>query len=117
MGAYSGLLTTELDSHAIIAVAGTDCTIIAKSVNYADFTPLSEDLPVMKMVKIVDAMMAYYDPISQTTYLLVMRNVLSIPSMGHNLIPPFLVRKTGLALDETPKFQLDTPTIKKSCYC
>jgi hypothetical protein len=66
---------------------------------------------MMKMVEIVDAMMAYNDPISHTTYLLVMRNALSIPSMGHNVIPPFLIRKAGLALDETPKFQLDTPTI------
>jgi hypothetical protein len=40
-----------------------------------------------------------------------MRNALSIPSMGHNLIPPFLICEAGLALDEMPKFQLDTPTI------
>jgi hypothetical protein len=40
-----------------------------------------------------------------------MKNALSIPSMGHNLIPPFLIRKAGLALDEMPKFQLDTPMI------
>jgi hypothetical protein len=66
---------------------------------------------MMKMVEIVEAMMAYNDPISHTTYLLGMRNALSIPSMGHNLIPPFLIRKAGLALDETPKFQLDTPMI------
>ncbi len=111
MGAYSGLLATELDSHANMAVASADCTIIAKSGNYADVTPFSEDLPVMEMVEIFDAMMAYDDPISHTTYLLVMRNALSIPSMGHNLIPPFLIRKAGLALDETPKFQLDMPTI------
>jgi hypothetical protein len=111
MGAYSGLLATELDLHANMAVAGADCTIIAKSGNYADITPFSEDLPMMKMVEIFDAMMAYDDPISHTTYLLVMRNVLSIPSMGHNLILPFLICEAGLALDEMPKFQLDMPTI------
>ncbi len=111
MGAYSGLLSTELDSHANMAVASADCTIISKSGKYADVTPFLEDLPVMKMVEIVDDMMAYDDPISHTTYLLVMRNALSIPSMGHNLIPPFLIREAGLALDELPTFQLDTPTI------
>ncbi len=110
MGAYSGLLATELISN--MAVAGTYCTIIAKSGNYADVAPFLEDLPVMKMAEIVDAMMAYNDPISHTTYLLVIRNVLSIPSMvGHNLIPPFLIHKAGLALDAMTKFQLDTPTI------
>ncbi len=111
MGAYSGLLATELNSHANMAVAGADCTIIAKSRNYADNTSFSEDLPMMKMVEIVDAMMAYNDPISHTTYLLVMMNALSILSMGHNLIPPLLICKAGLALDEMPKFQLDMPTI------
>jgi hypothetical protein len=111
MGAYSGLLATELDSHANMAVAGTNCTIVAKSGNYADVTPFLEDLPMMKLVEIVDAMMAYDDPISHTTYLLIMRNALSIPSMGHNLIPLFLMRKAGLALDEAPKFQLDMPMI------
>ncbi len=65
----------------------------------------------MKMVEIVDAMMAYNDLIFHTTYLLVMRNALPIPSMRHNLIPPFLIRKAGVALDEMPKFQLDMPTI------
>jgi hypothetical protein len=111
MGAYSGLLATELNFHANMAVASADCTIIVKSGNYADVTPFLEDLPMMKTVEIVDAMMAYDDPISHTTYLLIMRNALSIPSMGHNLIPLFLIRKAGIALDETPKFQLDTPTI------
>ncbi len=111
MRAYSGLLATELNSHANMAVAGADCTIIAKSGNYADVTPFSEDLPVMKMVEIVHAMMAYDDPISHTPSLLVIRNALSIPSIGHILIPLFLICEAGLALDETPKFQHDMPRV------
>jgi hypothetical protein len=58
MGAYSGLLAIGLDSHANMAVAGSDCTIIAKSDNFADVTPFSADLPVLQMVEIGDAMMA-----------------------------------------------------------
>jgi hypothetical protein len=65
----------------------------------------------MKLVEIVDAMFAYDDPFTLTTYLLVMRNALHILSMHHNLIPPFLMREAGLLLDETPKFQLEMPTI------
>ena len=34
-----------------------------------------------------------------------MRNALLIPSMDHNLIPPFLVQEASLFLDETPMFQ------------
>ena len=111
MGAYSGLSATELHSHANMAVAGIDCTIISNSGTYADVAPFSTDLPVMKLVEIVDAMFAYDDPFTLTTYLLVMRNALHIPSMDHNLIPPFLMQEAGLLLDETPKFQLEIPTI------
>jgi hypothetical protein len=45
-----------------------------------------------------------------------MRNALLIPSMSHNLLPPFLILEASLFLDETPKFQstelsLDNHTI------
>ena len=105
VGSYGGQSVTELDSHANMAVAGRDCTIIAKSGHYASVTPFSADLPVMERVEIGDVAIAYDDPYSLETYLLVMRNVLLIPSMDHNLLPPFLVREASLFLDETPKFQ------------
>jgi hypothetical protein len=44
-------------------------------------------------------------------YILVMRNVLLIPTMSHNLPPLFLVCEVGLFLDETPKHQAVSPTI------
>ena len=59
----------------------------------------------MEKVEIGDVAIAYDDPISLVTYLLVMRNALLIPSMSHNLLPPFLIREASLFLDETPKFQ------------
>jgi hypothetical protein len=111
MDDYSGHQATELDSRANMAVAGRDCTIIASSECFANVTPFHKDLPAMEMVEIGDAMVAYDNPISQRTYLLVMRNALLIQSMDHNLIPPFLIREAGLLLDETPKHQLEHPTI------
>ena len=65
----------------------------------------------MEMVEIGDTMVAYDDPISQRTYLLVMRNALLIQSMDHNLIPLILICEAGLLLNETPKHQLEHPTI------
>jgi len=79
--------------------------IIAKSGHHANVTPFSSDLPVMEKVEIGDVAVAYDDPYLLETYLLVMRNVLLIPSMNHNLLPPFLVREASLFLDKTPKFQ------------
>ena len=59
----------------------------------------------MEKVEIGDVAIAYNDPFSRETFLLVMRNVLLIPSIDHNLLPPFLVQEALLFLDKTPKFQ------------
>jgi len=89
IGLYGCMLVTELDSHANMAVAGSNCTIIQRSGHYAKG----------------DVALAYNDPVTLKTYLLVIRNALLIPTMEHNLLPPFLIREASLFLDETPKFQ------------
>ena len=96
---------TELDSHANMAVAGKDCPMIAKSGQYANVTPFSDALTVMERVEIGDVVVAYNNPFSPETYLLIIRNVLLISSMDHNLLPMFLVWEALLFLDKTPKFQ------------
>ena len=107
---------TELDSHANMAVAGWGTTVIATTGRYATVTPFSGTLPAMDKVEIADVAMAFDDPLSTRTYILVMRNALYIPTMGHNLIPPFILREAGLWVDETPKFQLaDKATIDNHC--
>ena len=112
MGMYSGLSATKLDSHANnMAVARTEMTIIAHSGTFAILTPFSKDLPAMDMVEIGDPAMCFDDPILLVLYILVMKNVLLIPSMGHNLIPPFLIWEAGLILDKTPKHQTPFPSI------
>ena len=111
MGSYAALGATELDSHANMAVAGRNCTITATSGHYANITPFSSNLPTMDMVKIGDAAIAYDNPILHVISLLVMPNALMIPTMDHNLIPPFLLRGAGLYVDKTPKHQVANPTV------
>ena len=95
---------TELDSHANMRVAGCGTTLISTTGRHATVTPFSGTLPSMDKVEIVDVAMAFDDPITTRTFILIMRNALYIPSMGHNLIPPFILREAGLYVDETPKF-------------
>jgi hypothetical protein len=78
-------------------------------------TPFSSDLPVMERVEIVDAAVAYDDRYTRVTYILLMRNVLWIPLMDHNLLPPFLIREASLYLDETPKFQSNDLSLDNHC--
>ena len=103
MGDFGGQSATELDSHANMAVAGANLSIISKSGLIATVTPFSPDLPAMDDVEIGDVAMVWDDPRTGTPYILVMRNALLIPTMDHNLIPPFLIQEAGLFLDETPK--------------
>ena len=71
IGLYGDLSVTELDSQVNMAVSGKGCTIIAKSGQYVNVTPFSADLPVLERVEIDDVAIAYDDPISLVTYLLV----------------------------------------------
>ena len=69
VGSYGCLSVTELDSHANMAVAGGDCTIIACSGRFATVTPFSSELPTLDKVEIGDVAFAYDDPYSQRTYI------------------------------------------------
>ena len=111
MGEYGGQTATELDSHANMAVAGANVLIISKSGLVATVTPFLADLPPMDDIEIGDVAMAYDNPRTGVTYILVMRNALLIPTMDHNLIPPFLIREAVLFLDETPKLHAPTPSV------
>ena len=115
VGSYGHQSVTELDSHANMAVAGRDCTIIARSGHFACVTPFSSDLPVMERVEIGDVAMAYDDPYTGATTILIMRNSLLIDSMDHNLLPPFLIREASLFFHETPKFQSTDASLDNHC--
>jgi hypothetical protein len=111
MGYYNGLNVTELDFYANMSVAGSGSTVIATSGHFAMVTPFSPDEPVLEKDEIGEAAMCYDNPVSLRTYILVLRNALLIPTMSHDLLPPFLVCEAGLFLDKTPKHQAMLPTI------
>jgi hypothetical protein len=43
-------------------------------------------------------------------YILLIRNALYVPSLDHNLLPPFMIREGGVIVKDTPKIQLDDPS-------
>jgi hypothetical protein len=67
-----------------MAVAGAN---VLKSGLKATVTPYSLDLSAIDDVEIGDVAMAYDNPYTGVTYILVMRNALLIPTMNHNLKP------------------------------
>ena len=95
--------TTELHSHANMAVLGEQAAAISKSNTFAEVRAFADDCNKLSEVPIVHAAIAYDCPKSLKTFILVVRNALHVPSMGHNLIPPFIMREAGHKVNDVPR--------------
>ena len=100
---------TELDSHANMAVVGMNAYILNNTGATAEVNAFTPDHAAL-VIEIVDAAVQYDCPYTGTTYVLVIRNALHVPSMQHNLIPPFMIREAGIVVNDTPKIQVDDPS-------
>ena len=108
----------ELDSHANMVVVGSQCVIFDITGLTCTVNAFTELTGKIEKVPIVDAAVAYKCPYLAKTFVLLFRNVLNIPEIRHNLLPPFIVREAGHFLDECPKFQLSSPAVSNhSLHC
>jgi hypothetical protein len=109
---------TDLDSHANMCVVGNQIRIVNKSGRHAEVNAFSPDLESLQRVPIIDAAIAYDCPYSMKTFILIIRNALHVPSMDHNLLPPFIMREAGIIVNETPKIHVDQAGVEDhSIYC
>ncbi len=106
----SGAPRSELDSHANMIVLGKDSFIFESTGQTCTVKPFSSELGQANNVPIVDGAIAYDDPYSGETILLLIRNALYIPSMDINLIPPFIMRAGGVIVNDVPKIHCSDPT-------
>eukprot|EP00957_Ditylum_brightwellii_P002095 161173-Ditylum_brightwellii.AAC.1 len=72
--------------------------------------PFTPDYDAMK-VRLGDAALKYDCPYTDKTYILLVSNTLYVPSMDHNLIPPFVLREAGLRVNDTSKIHKVNPTV------
>ena len=93
-----------------MTVFGKYCFIISKSGKEAIFNDFNDQVGTIN-VPIFDAAVAYDCTWSQTTYILIARNILSVPSMDHNIIPPFILREAGITMNDTAMIHLNEPSI------
>jgi hypothetical protein len=101
---------TDLDSHANMCVAGKYAFVLADSGTTATVRAFSPDMDAIE-TSIVDCAFRYDCTYTNKTYILVAHNALYVPTMDHNLIPPFLLREAGLIVNETPKIHVPDPDI------
>ena len=107
---------TELDSHANMVVVGNQEFLFSHSGQYANVQAFAEEVKSLPEVTIVDAVISYDFPHSGETYLLVARNALCVPSMDHNLVPPFILREAGLILNDKPKIHYEDPSVEDHSF-
>ena len=62
-------------------------------------------------VPIIDGALAFDCPCSGEVHVLVLRNVIHVPSMDQNLIPPFIIRSGGVTINDVPKIHYKDPAV------
>ena len=100
---------TELDSHANLPVIGRNAYILSKIGETVDVAPFTPDYKPIS-VELVDAALKYECPYSGKVKILIIRRGLHVPSMTHNLLPPFMLREAGIHINEVPKIHVTSPT-------
>ena len=87
---------TDLDSHANMVVVGRNALIISNTGRTTEVSHFTPDYEALQRVPIVDAALSYMCPYTDRQYVLIVRDALSVPSMKHNLILPFVIREAGV---------------------
>jgi len=104
----------ELDSHANMPVVGHNAYVLSDTGRRTFVGAYHPELET-KQLKIVDAAVLYQDAYTGVEYILVVRNALHVPSMGHNLIPPFILREHGSRCTTLPRSIVTTLPRKTTC--
>eukprot|EP00957_Ditylum_brightwellii_P209642 15362595-Ditylum_brightwellii.AAC.1 len=91
---------TELDSYANTPCIGRDALVISDTRRVMEVNPFTPDYDAMK-VKLVDTALNYDCPHTDKMYILLVRNTLHVLSMDHNLIPLFMLRETGIRVNDS----------------
>ena len=103
------LSRTELDSHASMPVIGKNEYILTKIGETVDVAPFKPDYKSIS-VELVDAALKYECPYSGEVKIRIIRRGLYVPSMTHNLLPPFMLREAGIHINEVPKIHVTSTT-------
>ena len=103
------LSRTELDIHANMPVIGRNAYILSKIGETVDVAPSTPDYKPIS-VELVDAALKYECPYSSEVKILIIRRGLYVPSMTHNLLPPFMLREAGIHINDVPKIHVTSPT-------
>jgi hypothetical protein len=101
---------SDLDSHADQCAVGNNCLAVHdydRPINVSGYDPSG---PIAKGLKTVSAALAYDDPPTWETVILLVHQIILIPDLPHNLRPTMQVRLDDVMIRETPRFLTENVT-------
>ena len=104
--------TTELYSRANMIVVGKQAFVFIHSVKSLDVKAFTDKVVGLSKMLIVDAVIAYDCPRIVETFLLVVSNALCVLGIDHNLLPPSILRKYSLVVNDAPNIYIDDPSVE-----
>ena len=107
-----GVSTTELDSHANMVVVGHQAHVFSHNNQFVNVQAFADEVKGLRDIPVDHAVIGYDCPYSGETYILVVKNALCVPSMSHNLVPPFILREAGLEVNDKPKIHCEDPSVE-----
>ena len=102
-------ILVELDSHADTCVVGSNVLVVHDHERYVDVYGFDQAAR-HKNASTVDAAIAYEDPTTHSTVILMINQAIKIDSMQNILICPMQCRVHGTAVNECPKFLSHRPS-------
>jgi hypothetical protein len=97
-----------LDSHSDCGVTGAE-TLVFQDWNRPVVVSSYDPAGRLKTLTTVSAAVEYTLPNNVRTVCLTMHQFIHLPTLQHNLLCPMQMRLNGVAVNETPRFQCETP--------
>ena len=105
----------ELDSHDNMVFLRLNSFVLDAAGRTFNVQPFSIDLGMARNVPIADGGLACDCPFIGKVNVLVLRNALHVPSVDHNLIPPFTMRAGGITINDSLKIHCEDPIVDDHC--
>jgi hypothetical protein len=99
-----------MDSHTDTCVIGRNALVFHEDPSrFVNVTPFAASFGTMDNKPIVDAALAYDNPITGETCLLLVHQAILMEEMDNNLLCPMQIRTNDVRINECPKFLSENP--------
>lgn len=100
----------EMDSHADTCVVGKHALILSDCERPVNVTGYDSEGTVAEGLRTVNAAIAYDDPTTGETKIIIVNQAIEIPHLVNHLLCPMQLRMNDAKVDDLPKFLADNPT-------